>query len=272
MLSEIFMSKIYKVLNYKGYRPEDFLIETEKISRSSRGFQPGFSDPKLFTNAVSLNIQYRYKKTFFINCEVFKSGFEKVNIKPGRIMRTDSKENLSEQGFLDTISDWMKTLDEYFSNDPISRNVLKTQEKINELEKRFDEVLGDLDEDFKNDEINLLKEQLTNIEKELTEKLNQQIQDKEILQSKIEELHQDLQILKNQVGPLNKKNWLLSYYTKVYLWNQNNPSLLPKSLLHIGHKFLPENLQDVISTEIIDSTVDSLLPESTVEKSKVENK
>lgn len=274
MLSELFLSKVYKVLNYKSYRTADFSIEMSNESKY-RGFNPEphtSSGSKKYTGGVSLRIEYRYKKEFFVLCKVFDSNFETVNIKPGRIMRIDSKKNITVQEFLDTLSDWLKTLDDYFSSDPISRNILKTQEKIDKLEKRFDEALGDLNEEFQNDEISSLKEQLTSIEKELTERLNQQIEDKEILQSKIEELHQDLQILKNQVGPLNKKNWLLSYYTKVYLWNQNNPSLLPKSLLHIGHKFLPENLQDVISTEIIDSTVDSFLPESTEEKSKVENK
>ncbi|MHC5534798.1 hypothetical protein [Priestia megaterium] len=260
MLSELFMGRVYKALNHKGYRSEDFsIIHYDASSKDVK-------------QSVVLTIKYRYKEEFFISSRVLNSTFEYIKISPGRIMQFDVKSQVGAQEFLNTISDWIETLDNYFSNDPISRNLLKTQEKIDQLERRLNETLGDLEDEFRDDEIHLLKEQLNNIEKELTEKLNQQIQDQEVLQTKVEELHRDLQILRNQVGPLNKKNWLLSYYTKAYLWNQDNPSFLPKSLLHIGHKFLPENIQNTISTEFIDSAVDSLLPQPDEEKSKTKQK
>lgn len=261
MLSELFMHRVYDSLNSKTFRSSDFSISQARSNDSAK------------TGNITLTIKYRYKKEFHIVAILNRSQCDNVAISPGQIMKIDIKNNLAIQDFLtSTIPTWLSTLTRYFDNDPYTRRAIKNEQRIDELEKKIDEALGDLDQDFLEDEITLLKERLNNMEKELTEKLNQQIQDQETLNVKIKEIHQDVQTLKNQAGPLDKKNWLLSFYTKLYLWNESNPSLLPKSLLHVGYKFLPESVQNVIPSEIIDSTVDSLLPESPVEKDTVKHK
>lgn len=249
MLSEIFIQEIYSLLDDQDFRSSDFSVSY---------------DPSENQSFITLTIQYRYKKEFFIRARIARSRFDNVRISPGEVMATEVRSGLGKGEFTRIIPGWLESINEYFSNSSVARQVSKNQQKIDELEERLNEAIGDLDldEDFRDDEINILKERLDTMEKELTEKLNQEIQDKQVLTAKLEELHTDVENLKRQVGPLNKKNWLLSYYTKLYLWNQSNPSLLPKSLLHLGYKFLPESVQNVLPSDIIDSTVDAFLPES----------
>ncbi|WP_416435214.1 hypothetical protein [Priestia megaterium] len=253
MLSEVFIQEIYDLLNDYEFRSSDFSVVCDQ------------SDNQSF---VVLTIQYRYKKEFFIKARIIRSKFDNVRISPGEVMAIEVKTGLTKAEFTRVIPSWLGSMNEYFSNASVARKVFKNQQRIDELEEKLNEAIGDLDldEEFRDDEINILKERLDKMEKELTEKLNQEIQDKQVLTEKLNELHTDVENLKRQVGPLNKKNWLLSYYTKLYLWNQSNPSLLPKSLLHLGYKFLPESVQNVLPSDIIDSTVDAFLPESTIAK------
>lgn len=216
------------------------LIEIKKSLDKSTNFSS--TDFILKSGYNSLNIIYEYDNTFSfqidIPTEISKltkteketSSFGMVTkhkeyeyeayefsgiMKPGKV---SSEEKVTFEGqtrLFKFIEIWLENLWTEITIQPEYRKIEKIEEELNNIKSKFDNLS---DEFFTKEEAELLIERLNTLESNFKEKLEIEIQDKEILLTTLEELHVELEKLKGQATLLNKKNWFKSFSVKIFSW------------------------------------------------------
>ncbi|KMK93735.1 hypothetical protein [Rossellomorea marisflavi] len=229
MINAIFLNSIYNHLSKSGFFDKsDFSV----IQDDSK------------TYGVELTIRYRYNTDFIFTIDFYRGAKNHdCKIRPGEIFDIDEF-SVDMGGVLKHIEKWTERIESLLYQAPTFRHVLSLQEQVNDLDNELRKVVKDIDDDFNSHELRELAKKLDEVEAELTNKLQEQHQETETLQADMRRLQKDFEILKNQASVLDKRNWLLSFYTKAYLWGQNNPKLITKTLMEVGYTFLPESAKE----------------------------
>lgn len=246
MYSQLFINQLYSALNStSNLNPEDFSINQY--------------EDEYFTKTIK--ISYRYNQAFYFILKTYKSDPDKFDceVSPGGTFETEDK-GIEKSNLYKEIRSWNESIYNTLKNSLEFRKIEENEKKINELEGKLQEAIGDVNEEFNQSEISELRSMLDEMRDELSSRLEEEEKRSEEIQLTYNQLFNEFEKLKAQVGMLDKKNWLLSFYTKTYLWSQDNPNLITRSLLEIGYKFLPEPVQQSISSETMVSTLETLLP------------
>lgn len=235
LLNHIFLNKVRKRLENNGFSMEDFTIEQDvSISVENEDeeinvlvINYNYNDKYYFTS--ELNMTERKKQSLFGSNEEFDLGPDiSIRYSPGSIRNTHIVPKVSLENFFDVIEEWIGHLSEEINSTPLGRQVSAHQEKLDEIEKIIEEKFDNDDTDiyFSKQEGKELKEKLDQLEKLLQESLQNQFNAEEELKGQQEKLNKEIQMLKVQVGFLNKKKWFLSLSTKFLNWSSRDPDMI----------------------------------------------
>ncbi|WP_406945745.1 hypothetical protein ACJA3J_05715 [Halobacillus sp. SY10] len=230
MITETFRQEIYQHLSNDFTQSEDFTIDA--VTKS---------------NSKKLLITYRYLKHY--NMEIIIDGNDfRAWYVPGEILQREYFPAKDKSDLLNCIEEWAKYIAEEFKSTPTHKKFVEHEAKIQDIE---DFLAESKDESFKNSEIEELKMRLDSLQKEFETKINKDLEEDREKEKVIRNLSREIDILKSQSELLSKKNWFLSFSTRMYLYTQNNPRVakLSGSILH---NFLPEGLKQVIPNNFMD--------------------
>jgi flagellar biosynthesis chaperone FliJ len=184
-----------------------------------------------FTNSgekdglVRLSIQYRFepKYEFSATIQVRVNGRSsrkiiEVSQCPGKLTENEQAQYKTENALRKGIREWSERIYEELIAAPINREIAQQQKQLEELMQQFD-GLGD--EYFTKQEAEHILHRLEDLEKKLQENLEKNIEDKELMAGKIEEIKMDMEVLRNSIGSLKKKGWTGSLVARVLDWGKD---------------------------------------------------
>lgn len=231
-ISEKFSAEIRELLSGHGFSSEDFLF--------------------LFKNEMigplKIEIMFKYNQEYYLNAEMVDSGkYFNITYSPGEVMSPETEKNLSKERYLEAISDWISNLREELKSTTIGRIVYENEVKLQNLEAFVKEKFTENGETFFSQEEGYkLKEKLDEFEKMFQEQIeNQNTEDKKI--------HEEVQLLKEQIEYLSKRNWTTSIGVKILNWGSRNP--------HVARKVGRVALTAILPEEVKSSFPELLPPE-----------
>lgn len=244
-LSSHFLNRVEDSLNKLNFLNNDFKIEVDWNSEEDYAI---------------LNVRYIYIDEYYFTGFIMDGGQKfQANIVPGNIVRLQQFGILTQHQFFNTIREWLSNIRNEITAGPIARqldeqdNILKDfQQKIHQMDEKMDSF-------FSRTEGDELKRKLDELEHNFVQHLEQ---NEETSSQEIRKLQDEIETLKQQVDALTKKNWFLSFSTRLYLWYQRNP-MAARQLAGASRQFLPEEAQTLVSDEVLDQL---LLPQETGSK------
>ena len=165
-------------------------------------------------------------------------------VSPGSIA---NEERINFEGkfkLLKYINDWLINLWKELTIQPELRRINEIEVELQNLNEKFESVSED---NFSKEEANKLSEKLDKLEQQFKEKLEAEIQDKELLKSTLTELHNEIEKLKGQSKVLNKKNWFKSFGGKIFTWvsKEENRTFL-KDAGEFLKPLLPDSIKNIM--------------------------
>lgn len=160
------------------------------------------------------------------------------SLRPGKISEVEKIDLEGKPILLAAISEWQYSLWAELTLKPELRRVNQLEEEIQKFKEKYESISEDY---FSPEEIITLDQRLSDLEKEFREKLETEIEDKTKLEKRIDELHLELQKLKSQSAILNKKNWFVSFGSKMMTWlsKEENRKML-KDAKELIDGFIPD--------------------------------
>lgn len=155
----------------------------------------------------------------------------------------------STDEILKQISQWLDYLWEELLSIPIVRELEFQKNEIEKIKGRLENIQ---DLPFTKDEAENLKSRLDNLEAKFAEKFTQNELSEEDLQSKITELHNEIEGLKSTIFSLNKKGWFKSFISKTFTWlsKEENRKML-KDGTELIRPMLPDEIKGVLPETIL---------------------
>ena len=117
------------------------------------------------------------------------------SMRPGKISEVERINFEGKQTLLAKISEWQNSLWIELTLKPELRRINQLEEEIQKFKEKYESIS---EEYFSPEEITTLDQRLTDLEKEFREKLEAEIDDKNKLEKRVDELHSELQKLKSQ--------------------------------------------------------------------------
>ena len=233
-LSKNFSSSDFNIKNEESWLTIEYAYDTEfqlrisvpnKISKLSR-------KKKELSGLTQIEKDIPYEEYEF-------SGY----MSPGCLAKEERISFEGEDKLMAEISNWLKYLWLEITSQPALRNMQKTEEEIEKIKTKFNAVSEDY---FTKKEAEELKTKLDNLEASFKERLEIEINDKELLIETLKDLHTELEKLKSQTKVLNKKNWFTSFGIKIFSWitKEENRNFLKDSKDFIK-PLLPDSIKQI---------------------------
>lgn len=189
-------------------------------------------------SSTTLGLQTTHNEIEYYEYEFF--GY----MKPGNFAVEEKVNFEGTNAIWKYINSWLGNLWKEITIQPELRRVNDIENELKKINEKFDNISED---NFSKDEISKIIEKLDNLEQQFKEKLEEEIQDKEILKKTLTELHIEIEKLKEQSKILNKKNWFKSFGGKIFTWvsKEDNRKFLKDSAEFIK-PLLPESIDNII--------------------------
>ena len=163
---------------------------------------------------------------------------------PGEMSLKETQHFEGKKELLKRIRSWQDNLWEELISIPVQKEMEKQEIIINELKQKVKDLP---DTFFTEEEGEDIKKKLQDLEDSLTERIEKEIKDKNELEKSINELHLEIESLKETVYSLNKQNWFKSAIAKTYNWLSKDKN---RKLLIEGTKLLkpmlPDGIKDIV--------------------------
>lgn len=228
-LSQTFLNSINERLSTFGFSSEDFIITQ------------GNSDNDKNDN-IYIHIEYRYNN--YTHLTILKDTLEifVMSYSPGKYLKEENKSVKTVEEYLTSIEKWIEILRIELKSSPLGRQIVENEEKIKEIQNLIEEKFKkDNTLFFSKEEGNALKKQLDELEKLFNEKIGD-------LKKESEQLHQEVEMLKEQVSYLPKTKWGTALAIKFINWTSRNPEAA-KQIGQTGLKMLlPQEIEESISS------------------------
>ncbi|QBG56344.1 hypothetical protein D2M30_2014 [Bacillus amyloliquefaciens] len=242
-LNQSFLVGLRKNLEGNGFTADDFEFTTKKP----------YSD-------LNVQIKYIYNKDYCFKFVISPIGQpHDIELSPGKILSLEkipgavNYDNLSLK-----IANWLEFIRNEIGNTVVGRHIKDTQEKIAEIEdlieNKFDEAS---DTYFTKAEGKELKDKL----EELEEMYFSSIEKSEKIQYEIEaektKLHEEIELLKDQVQYLTKKKWATALMVKLFNWAARNPQAAKQIGQTAVKTLLPKEIEDSLPSNFLPPTDES---------------
>lgn len=231
----MFLAKLQDALSQGDFVYQDFQLSTSNS----------------YSSYVTLSIKYKYQPRFVFSGTIYTSG-EKytAEIIPGAVIKKEKKTDLDHHEFLEVIDDWLHNISHEMKFSPLARKFDEHEKFMQDIAERI-EAIEDKDELFTASEGAEFIQRLDMLEKAFSDKLQSEVEDAKKLQDELNKLHNEINTLKIQLDALTKKNWYLSFSTRLYLWYQRNPIVM-RSIAGATRELLPEPAKAVVTDEVLD--------------------
>jgi hypothetical protein len=207
------------VEKHKRFTVTDFKFEAKGDNLNIRY---EYEDRFYFDIAIpseTTTVNQETKETQFIKTVVKDSSYQDYHFKgtcsPGKMSTTEYLDFYGEGKLYNSISSWLDCLWDELLAIPISRQIQEQEKFINDIQERLKDLP---DTYFDIAETEELKTKIDALEKKFQEKLESEIEDKNELKRKVEELHNEFETLKATLGSVKKKGWFKSFVTKTFTW------------------------------------------------------
>ncbi|MBP3951140.1 hypothetical protein [Bacillus suaedae] len=198
---------------------------------------------------VMLNISYTYKEDIFFRFKSTSTLEFDITYSPGEVYETEQYSNIDEvSALLKEIKTWIGNVDKEIQSSPEMRRAEENKRHIDEITNKLSSYQDETE--FTNSEVEELKNKLDQLEKSLIEKIQNDIEKEGDFNSEISSLKRDISKLKLQSEHLTKKNWLLLFGTKTYMWTQKHPKLATL-LGTTAYNYLPDDIKERMPTEFV---------------------
>ena len=243
-LTSTFSQEIEGKLNTQYFLSEDFNIKTQNYS-----------------NYVLLTITYIYIQEYEFTGYVYKDE-EKFSIKfsPGTITLTVVRNDLSKHLFMHSIGEWLNNIYTEMAKTPIARQVNDQAEMLKSFQEKIHSMGVEGEDYFTKEEGEELRQKLGELEELLKNSVIEKAENNSLKENELRKLKSEIEVLKNHLEVLNRKNWFLSFSARLFNWFRRNPELARK-LAGFSREMLPQEAKDIVSQEALDQ----LLPPKSVE-------
>lgn len=228
---------ITTINNHKRFDSSDFEIKSIKDSRGG---------------STTLTIKYLVEQKYNI---VFKMPNSKTKdedgygdcykfvgtVCPGPLAYNESFTFTGIEGLYSRIKEWLDCIWEELLSNPIIKKIEEQQIEINKIVENFDRLEDDY---FSIEEAEDLRIRLNKLEEDLKGQIEENSKDKKEAESKIIELQNDIDTLKQTVESFKKKSWLKGFTGKVFKWTRNSKNReILKDGYNVVREFLPEDIK-----------------------------
>lgn len=248
---------------------KSFIFKLREIINESKYFSN--NDFTFFEEYSNLKILYAYDETYFFELRIpnemsILTRTEKETntfgligkikdieyntyefsgrVNPGSISENEHFKFEGDSKIKQYLIAWINNLWNELTIKPEFRKLNELEIELEKINAKFENISDDY---FTIDEVDKLNEKLESLEQQFEEKLEQEIKDKEKLNSILEELHNEIQKLKGQTKVLNKKNWFKSLSGKIFTWvsKEENRKFL-KDTKDFIKPLLPDSIDNLI--------------------------
>ncbi|WP_415272764.1 hypothetical protein [Bacillus siamensis] len=242
-LNQSFLVGLRKSLEGNGFTADDFEFTTKKV----------YSD-------VNVQIKYIYNKDYCFKFVVNPEGQpQDTELSPGKILSLEKIPGVVSHDILSfRIGNWLGFIRNEIGNTVVGRHIKDTQEKIAEfeelIENKFDEASETYFTKAEGKELNAKLE-------ELEEMYFSSIEKSEKIQHEIEaeknKLHEEIELLKDQVQYLTKKKWATALMIKLVNWTARNPEAAKQIGQSAVKTLLPKEIEDSLPSNFLPPTDES---------------
>jgi polyhydroxyalkanoate synthesis regulator phasin len=232
--------KLYKDLTttlegHSRFEDSDFKIIPKKVNNSS--------------TSIVLTIEYSYDPKYRITFNIPNSESSDKDswstyylfsgtVCPGPLAYEEKFQFKGEEKIHHKINVWMDNIWEEISANPLLRQMEEQQAQIEEIYSQFDDVKDDY---FSKSESQELKKRLDDLEEKLKEQIKENTENKEEFDKKVQQLHTDIDTLKQTISSFKKKGWLKNFTGKVFKWTKDSEN---RKMIEDGYTLIKEFLPD----------------------------
>lgn len=162
-------------------------------------------------------------------------------MRPGRESIEETIQARERSGLLKEIREWTERLHDDVVSAPIVRQFAEQNSAIEEL---FEKVTALPEEPLSANDAKEFREALDKAKAELTEQLQKEIADKEVLRQKVTELGQDVEFLKNTLETMTKRTWGEVLLVRLNKWRQRFSLRQLATGTRIFQKLLPPEVAE----------------------------
>ncbi|WGV93410.1 hypothetical protein QI003_09160 [Bacillus stercoris] len=239
-LNQSFLMSLRKNLEGNGFTADDFEFTTYEV----------YPD-------LNVQIKYIYNKDYYFKFEINPKGQpQDIELSPGRILSLEKIPGSLTFGDLSLkIGNWLDFIRNEIGNTVVGRHIKDTQEKIAEIEDLIENKFDAASETyFTKAEGKKLKDKL----EELEEMYFSSIEKSEKIQYEIEaektKLHEEIELLKDQVQYLTKKKWATALMVRLVNWAARNPQAAKQIGQSAVKTLLPKEIEDSLPSNFLPPT------------------
>lgn len=241
-VSQSFLMKLREGLEGNGFTADDFKISTLT---------------KNYVEILTLQITYIYHKDYYFSFKLDPDGrMKNLEISPGKLLSCEKTSGAFTFGTLiSELNTWLNNLRNEMGNSVVGRQIKDTQEKIEEIEKIIEEKFEEASESyFTKAEGQKLKEKLDELEEKYSSAFDKSEEYEFKLIAEKEKLHQEIELLKEQVQYLTKKKWATALMVKLVNWCARNPQAAKQIGQSAVKTLLPKEIEDSLPTSLLPPT------------------
>ncbi|MGG1348454.1 hypothetical protein ABE197_17520 [Bacillus subtilis] len=241
-INQTFLMNLREKLEGNGFTADDFKISTLTNN---------------YLKAITLQITYIYHKDYYFSFELNPDGeMKNLELSPGKLLSREKTSGAFNYGTLSReINTWVKNLRSEMGNSVVGRQIKDTQEKIEEIEKIIDEKFEEVSESyFTKAEGQKLKDKLDELEEKYSSAFDKSEELEFELNAEKEKLHQEIELLKDQVQYLTKKKWATALMVKLVNWCARNPQAAKQIGQSAVKTLLPKEIEDSLPTSLLPPT------------------
>ena len=207
----------------------------------------------------AIEIKYRYDTTLFFRFGIPTTRTNNdeyifsVTVRPGHESIEESLSTKSRSELTSELREWLGRLYDDVVSLPIVRQFQEHARTIDQLKERLETLP---DEPISQADIETCREDLEKLKTEIFKRLEKEVDDTKQLQTKVDDLTQDIDFLKATLNSMTKRKWSELLFSRLHKWD----GLVTLRQISAGTKVLkllmpsePADAVDTVVQEIADT-------------------
>ena len=201
MIRAKLLQDLRKALARARFLPDDFTVAAETMKDGSS----------------VLTVRCRFEADYYLTATIPATQGAEIRgqVSPGAISQVEAYKVSYWQYLMDQVQQWVDRVREELSATPVAREFAAHARELEELIAKH-AAIGD--GYFTKEEAEQLRSRLDEIEAQLRQHLEQHSTDPKATEVKVNAIHQDVEVLKDGVGTLKKKNWATAATVRIANW------------------------------------------------------
>jgi hypothetical protein len=212
-----FLTAVRGVLSHGGYYPEDFQFTEEAVDSfkvltiTYRYHQDFRFQAKVRTKEAVKDIGFPFPQRI----ETESLGTIHVFAIPGEILKNEHRVLDERSSLLSAVREWVKRIEAELRAIPLARKVAEQEEQLADLTAKFADMSDGF---FSAAEAEELRSRLDAFEQRFAESIRQNTDDHEEADRRVDELHNEIVRLKEQLETLTRTGWSKRTLVRITGW------------------------------------------------------